>query len=129
MKQKNIEEEINVLYIQIILSSIFLLNISFSIFSTYNEIYNLKYGKRIISSEKISKLTKINRIVGLIILLGFLYVNYKTKEFDKERNRNTKPDDLSIISSYFSIIAGLITLYIVFKYGEDALISGENPGS
>lgn len=127
MNHVNTEEEIKILDLQIFLSSIFILTILFSIFSTYNEKYNLKYGKRIIEADIIAKLTKINRIIGLIILFGFLYINYKTREFDELRDRSTRPDDLSIISSYFSITAGIITLYIVFIYGEEALISGENP--
>lgn len=120
-------EEINVLYFQILLSTIFLSTILFSIFSTYNEVYNLKFGERIIPSKIISKLTKLNRFIGLLLLFGFLYVNYKTKEFDSQRGRNIRPDNLSILASYISIIAGIITLYIVIQYGEDAFISGENP--
>lgn len=127
MNYKSTEDEIKILDLQILLSAIFLLTISFSIFSTYNERYNLIYGKRIIDTNIITKLTKFNRIMGLLILLGFLYINYQTKEFDRARGRNIRPDELSIVSSYFSIIGGIITLYIVFTYGEESLISGENP--
>lgn len=127
MNHYNTKGEIKVLDIQLFLSTLFLITILFSIFSTYNEKYNLKYNKRLIDSNIITKLTKVNRIIGLFILFGFLYVNYQTREFDRIRGKNTRPDDLSIISSFFSITAGIITLYIVFKYGEEALISGENP--
>ena len=127
MNYNSTEDEIKVLDLQIFLSSVFIITILFSIFSTYNEKYNLEYNERIVDSNIIAKLTKINRIIGLFLLLGFLYVNYQTREFDRARGRNIKPDDLSIISSYFSITAGLITLYIVFRYGEEALVSGENP--
>lgn len=126
MRQKNLNNEIDILTLQIILSVIFILTNLFSIFSTYNELSNLKYGKRIVSSKEIAKLTKLNRIIGFLILIGFLYINFKTRKFDQDRNRNTEPDDLSIIASFFSIISGLITLYIAFEYGEVALASGEN---
>lgn len=129
MSQKSNKEQLDILYLQIILSIIFLSNICFSIFSTYNEIYNIKYGRRIVSSKEIKKLTKFNRVIALIVLFGFLYINYRTKEIDQKEFKNTTPDDLAIMASYFSIIAGIITLYIVFNYGEESIISGENPGT
>lgn len=119
-------EEIKTLNIQLIASSIFIVTTFISIFITYNEKYNLKYGKRIIDSDIASNIVKVNRSIITILLIVFIYVNYKTREFDRLKGNNITPDNLEIIASYLSLIAGLIVLYIVFKYGEDAITISEN---
>ena len=88
---------------------------------------NLKYNKRLISTELSTKIVKINRTIVTILLATFIYINYKTKELDLRKGIDTKPDDLQILASYISLIAGLIVLYTVFRFGENAIVNTENP--
>lgn len=127
MNFQNSNDELGVLNLQFVASSIFVITTIISIVLTYNEIYTLKYNKRIISTEKATNIIKVNRVIITILLITFIYINYKTKEFDLRKGVNTIPDDLSILASYISLIAGLIILYTIFKYGEDAVVSTENP--
>lgn len=110
-----------------IVSFIFILTIITSIILTYNEDYYLKYGKRLIDVKKADMITKINRIIIVILFISFLYINYEFREVDTLKGENLTADNLQIIASYLSVIAGLIILYVVFKYGEDVLTTTENP--
>lgn len=127
MNYTNTEKEIRALDFQMIISFIFILATLVSIIITYNESYYLKYGRRLINLKDAKTITKINRIIIIILLFAFLYISYQIREIDAAKGKNLTPDDLQILASYLSILAGLVVLYIVFKYSEDALTTTENP--
>lgn len=127
MNYTSTEEKIKVLDLQMLASSVFIITVLISIFITYNEEHFLRYNERILEASKAATVVKINRIVVLIVILCFLYVNYKTREFDERNGRNTTPDQLEIVASYCSLIGALIILYVVFKYSEDSITITENP--
>lgn len=123
----NNDEEIKILELQLLASTFFIITTLISIFITYNERQRIKYKKGFIDNKYIVSIVKANRVLITIILTIFVYIGYKTREFDKERNNNITPDNLELISSYFSLIGSLIILYVVFKYGEEAIVIVENP--
>lgn len=127
MNNSSTNEEINILSLQIFSSTLFIITTIVSIVIVYNELHNLKYNERLISTEAATKIVKINRTIITILLSVFIYINYKTKDLDLRKGINTKPDDLQILASYISLIAGLIVLYAVFRFGENAIINTENP--
>lgn len=127
MNYTTINKEIETLDLQMIISFIFILTIITSIILTYNQDYYLRYGKRLIDTDKAIAITKINRIIIIILLISFLYINYEFKEVDALKGNDLTADNLQIIASYLSIIAGLIILYVVFEYGQENLTTTENP--
>lgn len=121
------EEDIKIIDFQILVSTIFIFSTIISIFISYNERYNLIYGKRIINSNISTNIVKINRIIITLILISFIYISFKTKELDIAKGKNVTPDNLEITAAIFSLVAGLIVLYVVFKYGDDSIVVTENP--
>lgn len=121
------DDEIKILDIQLIASLLFIGTTCISIFITYNERYNLKYGYRIIDRKTVSHIVKINRLLITSLLITFIYVGYKTRDLDRIKGNNINPDNLEILASYLSLIAGLIILYVVFKYDEEIINISENP--
>lgn len=123
----NSKDEINILNLQIVASFLFIITTIISIIITYNEKYYLKYKIKIISDKLNDDITKFNRLTIAILLIVFVYINYKNKQLDKNKGKNSISDDLEILASYFSLIAGLIVLYVTFKYNENSLTLTENP--
>lgn len=125
---KDSNEEIKLLDIQIIVSVITIITIIISITLIYNQKLDLQNKDTLFSKNKTQKISLINRITLVVTASIFLYVNYKLKEISESEGEDTKPYNLQIISSYLTVIASIIVLYVVAStYNIENVSDVENP--
>ena len=103
-----------------------LASIVISLILTYNQKL-IKENKNTILGDNISyKLSLFNRVLILSIALIFLYVNYKdynTSNNDKQKKKCT----LQIDASMLTILAALISLYVVYNSKPESISNIQNP--
>ena len=121
------KEEIDTINIQLIALFLFLFSTIISIIITYNQKLDIENKDTIIDAKDSFKLTLFNRVLILILSLVFLYVNYKLYEISKREGENLKSYTLQIIASIFTIVSGLIALYVVTLSNTEELVDVENP--
>ena len=103
-----------------------LISIVISLILTYNQRLIEKDKKTILSDTNSYKLSLFNRILILSIALIFLYVNYKqfkSSNNEKQKKRRTLQIDASILT----IIAAIISLYVVYNSKPEAIANIQNP--
>lgn len=124
----NDEKEIIAIYVQIIVSAISVIEIIVSILLLYNEKLELEGEKTLFNAEQTQKISIFNRTFILVTAVVFLIVNYVLYNISKEQGENLKPYRLQIVASYLTIIAAVITLYIVLNpTNEGQVVDVENP--
>lgn len=120
-------EETRLLNWQLILSSAFIFSIIISLGLTYNQLLKHKKQKTIFSSSEEQIILKINRIIAIIISIGFLLINTKDKKVKQAYGTcNEKNANLQIGASVFTLIASAIVLYVAFS-SEGGITDVENP--
>ena len=98
-----------------------------SLLLTYNQKLEQQNKKTLFSPKNTLKITKINRIIILIVSIIFLYVNYQLYEISKKEGENLTPYKLQILSSILVTIAGIITLYVILSSERETVADVENP--
>ena len=68
---------------------------------------------------------KLNRLLGLLLALGFLYINYIDKGIKEEHNLDLKSANLQIDAGVLSVLAAVIVLYVSMM--GDGGTATENP--
>ena len=120
-------EESRLLNYQLILSTTFIFTIIVSLALTYNQILKHKKQIPIFSSDEEQAILKINRIIAIIISLGFLLINTEDKKVKLNYGVcNEKNANLQIWASIFTLIASAIVLYVAFS-SEGGITDIENP--
>lgn len=131
MKENFKIEEYNLLTLQIIITAIYIGSLVLSILLTYNDQQKSINNKGIFSNKFETNLSIFNRILVIILTLGFLYINYYTKNIAiKKGTKEIWPFDFQIISSQLSLLATIIVLYVVLESSDNryTIVSGvENP--
>ena len=121
------KDEISAINIQLI-SLLFILFSNFiSITLTYNQKLNLEGKNGILNPKSSLKAALYNRVLIAIILIVFLYVNFKLYEISKEEGEDLKSYTLQIVASIFAVISGLIALYVVSLSSSENVSDVENP--
>ncbi len=124
----NEEKEIIAIYAQIIVSVISIIEIIVSILLLYNEKLEIKGEKTLFNAEQTQKISVFNRTFILVTAIIFLIINYALYKISKEQGENLKPYELQIAASYLTIIAAIITLYIVLNPTNEGQVADvENP--
>ncbi len=124
----NEEKEIIAIYAQIIVSAISIIEIIVSILLLYNEKLEIKGEKTLFNAEQTQKISVFNRTFILVTAIIFLIINYALYKISKEQGENLKPYELQIAASYLTIIAAIITLYIVLNPTNEGQVADvENP--
>lgn len=114
------------LKLQLVASILFVFSLFVNMILVYNQILINEYGEGIIKKEDIPLIIRINKFIVLIILLIFLYINFKNYECDVLEKKDTTKDYYEILASILTFIAGCIVLYSVIKFSDTSL---ENPTS
>ncbi len=104
------EKKIQLLKLDELASLLFIGAILISIFLTQNQIN--KYEEK--PYYETYKIELVNRLFVLGIIISFLYISIENYKIVKNENKDLKPFILQIIASVITLIAGLITLYIVY---------------
>lgn len=128
MSEREIKES-QLLSIQLFTLVFSLISILISMIITYNQKLDVENKEVIFESEKARKISLFNRILIVIISITFLYVNYKQYILDKDSNNlnGLKNDKLQVAASIFTIIASLITAYVVYSSTTETVSDIENP--
>ena len=121
------KEEIKYINYQLIGLSISLITTFVALIITYNQKLNLEKKKTIFNSKDSLSITKINRIVILLVGILFLYINYRLYQISKKEGEDLTSYSLQILASILIVISGLIALYVVTLSNTETIADVENP--
>ena len=121
------KEEIKYINYQLIGLSISLITTFVALIITYNQKLNLEKKKTIFNSKESLSITKINRIVILLVGILFLYINYKLYKISKKEGEDLTSYSLQILASILIVISGVIALYVVSLSNTETIADVENP--
>ena len=120
-------EEIKYINYQLIGLFITLITTVIALAITYNQKLGLQHKQKLFNSKEALNITKMNRIIILLVGILFLYINYRLYQISKEEGEDLKSYKLQITASILIVIAGLIALYIVSLSSTETLSDVENP--
>lgn len=121
------KEEVRNVNIQFYTLLFSLLSIIISVVLTYNDKLSTEGKKSFLGKKTNYNLTLFNRILILTIAIIFLYVNYKSYQNAKTKEKKLKSYELQILAAVFTIIAASISLYVVSVLTKETLVDLENP--
>lgn len=113
------KEETRLINIQLYTLFFSLLSVLISIALTLNEKLNLEDKKTFINNKDNYNTTLFNRILILAISISFLYINYKSYNLAKKKKENINNYQLQVLVALISVIASLISLYVVSRSKKD----------
>lgn len=115
------DQKIQLLTIDELTTIVFIGSVLVTLYITNNDLNKLK-GKEY---NETGNLELYNRILGVVLLIVFLYLSFKNYDIAKDTNNDLTPYILQIISSILALISGLIVLYIVIY--NKGFVNLENP--
>ncbi len=107
---KNTNKEVQLLYIQLYGSIIFIIAIFISIILTYNNILKQTQNRQLFKNKNENNITLTNRIILTILTIIFTYINYEFYIISKQKSKGTLQLE-ELIASIFTLIASFILLY------------------
>lgn len=120
-------EEVKLLKAQMVLSVLAIVTVLVSLGLSYNEILKLNKTAPFFSRKMENGILISNRLLALIISIGFLYIDYIDRDIkQKYKKNNLRNAQLQINASILSVIASIIVLYTAFD-GENGEVELENP--
>ena len=125
MSNYDLEEDI-LLKFQICLSIIFIFTLIISITLSYNSMMECEGKNKIHSDDDALNILRINRIISLIVALGFVLINVYDKSVKEKYNLDKESADLQILASIITLVSSLIVIYVAFS-NNSSIISNENP--
>ncbi len=127
MSNYDLEEDV-LLRLQICLSIVFIFTLIISISLSYNSMMECEGKDKIYDDEDALNVLRINRIISLLVALGFVLINIYDKSVKEKYNFNKGNADLQIIASIITLLSSLIVLYVAFN-NNSSIIGNENPES
>lgn len=125
MSNYDLEEDI-LLKFQICLSLIFIFTLLVSISLSYNSMMECEGKGKIYSDNDALNVLRINRIISLLVALGFVLINVYDKNVKEKYNLDKGNADLQILASIITLVSSFIVLYVAFS-SNSSIISNENP--
>lgn len=125
MSNYDLEEDV-LLRFQICLSIVFIFTLIISISLSYNSMMECEGGDKLYSDEEALKILRINRIISLLVAIGFTLINIYDRSVKEKYNLDEGGADLQIMASVFTLVSSLIVLYVAFS-NNSSIISNENP--
>ena len=125
MSNYDLEEDI-LLRFQICLSVIFIFTFIVSISLSYNSMMKCEGRVNIYSDEDALNILRINRVISLLVALGFVLINIYDKAIKEKYDLDKGNADLQILASIVTLCSSLIVLYVAFS-SNSSIISNENP--
>lgn len=113
----NQEEKLNTkLFIidgQLIGAILYIVSLVISIIIILDQRKSALNKPRILTNTEAQTLALANKIFIFLLILWFLYLNYKSYQFAQDTNQDTSALKLQIFASYLAIISGIIGIYVV----------------
>ena len=125
MSNYDLEEDI-LLRFQICLSIIFIFTILVSISLSYNSMMECEGRDKIYSDSDALDVLRVNRVISLLVALGFVFINVYDKSVKEKYNLDKGNPDLQIIASIVTLVSSFIVLYVAFS-SNSSIINNENP--
>lgn len=118
-------EESKLLRLQFGFSLLFIFTLVISLTLTYNQLLIHEKKKPLYKTKTSDKILKVNRTLGVIIALAFLYINITDKGIKEKNNLDLKSANLQIDAGILTLLSTIIVLYVSFM--GDNTITTENP--
>lgn len=107
------KEQLFIIDGQLIASILYILSFVATIIVIINQRKLALNEKGFLTPEESQIIITLNKIFILLLLLLFIYLNYKSKKLAENTNQDTQSLNLQIIASIISLIPALIGLYVV----------------
>lgn len=112
-KQESQNEQLSIIDGQLVGCILYIVSLVASIIIILNQRKRALGKDEFLTSEESQTIALLNKIFILALILWFLYLNNKAKNFAANTNQDTSALELQIISSIISLIPALIGLYVV----------------
>lgn len=115
MNQEEIQEKkLFIIDGQLIGAILYIVSLLISIVIIIDQRKSALNKERILTNSEAQSLALANKIFIFLLIIWFLYLNYKSYEFSKDTNQNTSSLKLQIFASFLSIISAIIGIYVVY---------------
>lgn len=98
---------------QLIGCILYIVSLVISIINILNQRTRALGKEGFLSKEEAQIIALLNKVFIFALILWFLYLNYKAKDFAINTSQDTSALELQIVASIISIIPALIGLYVV----------------
>ena len=112
-EEKLQKEQLFIIDGQLIASILYILSFVATIIVIINQRKLALNKKGFLTVEESQIIITLNKIFILLLLLLFVYSNYKSIKLAENTNQNTNSLNLQMISSIISLVPALIGLYVV----------------
>ncbi|MBD9106019.1 hypothetical protein EGW03_06165 [bacterium] len=112
-EEKLKKEQLFIIDGQLIASILYILSFVATIIVIINQRKLALNKKGFLTVEESQIIITLNKIFILLLLLLFVYLNYKSIKLAENTNQNTNSLNLQMISSIISLVPALIGLYVV----------------
>lgn len=112
-EEKLQKEQLFIIDGQLIASILYILSFVATIIVIINQRKFALNKKGFLTVEESQIIITLNKIFILLLLLLFVYLNYKSIKLAENTNQNTNSLNLQMISSIISLVPALIGLYVV----------------
>lgn len=113
-RESNTNKQLFIIDGQLIGAILYIVSIIISIIIILDQRRSVLNEESILTSNESQTLALANKIFILLLILWFLYLNYKSYQFAKSTNQDTSALKLQIFSSFLAVIGGIIGLYVVY---------------
>lgn len=113
-RESNTNKQLFIIDGQLIGAILYIVSIIISIIIILDQRRSVLNEESILTSNESQTLALSNKIFILLLILWFLYLNYKSYQFAKSTNQDTSALKLQIFSSFLAVIGGIIGLYVVY---------------
>lgn len=126
----NKKEEVFLLDLQLISSSIFIIASIVSLLITYNEKLTVTNRKKLFTNKETLNISFYNRIVILVVVVTSLYVGYKNYINEKNNTVAKYKSSLLLSTNVLTLISAIVILFVSYlnKNEQSLTVSDiENP--
>ena len=126
----NKKEEVFLLDLQLISSSIFIIASIVSLLITYNEKLTVTNRKKLFTKKEALNISFYNRIVILVVVVTSLYVGYKNYINEKNNTVAKYKSSLLLSTNVLTLISAIVILFVSYlnKNEQSLTVSDiENP--
>ncbi len=112
-EQKLTNQQLFIIDGQLVGTILYIISLIISIIVIVNQRKRALNQEEFLTNEESQIITLINKIFIVLLILWFLYLNYKSYQLAKDTNQSTSSLKSQIFASFLSLTVALITLYVV----------------
>ena len=128
--ERSIETELKIIDGQLLGCLLYIVSLIISIIVIYKQRKKALNQNTFITDQESQTIALANKILILLLIVWFLYLNYESYQYTKSLNQDTSAIELQIVASILSVAGGLIGLYVVstnFQNTSFQIAESENP--